>query len=105
MNKNDTPTTFVIFGVTGDLSKQRLIPALLDLYAKDLLPKEFRLVGFSRGSYTAEEFRKFICETLATKKHKHSTELVRRFAERAHYCHGTFEEKDAYIRIAEMLAS
>ncbi|OGZ44575.1 MAG: glucose-6-phosphate dehydrogenase [Candidatus Ryanbacteria bacterium RIFCSPHIGHO2_02_FULL_45_17b] len=100
-----SPTTFVIFGVTGDLSKQRLIPALVDLYAKDLLPKEFRLVGFSRGAYTAEEFRKFLYETIVAKGHKHSSDRITRFIEHAHYCQGTFEEKDAYIRIAEKLAS
>ena len=102
--KMENPTTFVIFGVMGDLSKQRLIPALFDLYAKDLLSKEFRLVGFSRGVYTVEEFRKFICEILAAKEHKYSAELVRRFAEHAHYCQGTFEEKESYSRVAETLA-
>lgn len=102
--KTAIPTIFVIFGVTGDLSKQRLIPALLDLYAKDLLPKEFHLVGFSRGAYTAEEFHKFVRETVEEKSHQYSAGLVASFVERAHYCQGTFEEKEAYLRIAKTLA-
>ncbi|OGZ46624.1 MAG: glucose-6-phosphate dehydrogenase [Candidatus Ryanbacteria bacterium RIFCSPHIGHO2_02_FULL_45_13b] len=104
MNKNNTPTTFVIFGVTGNLSKQRLIPALLDLYAKKLLPTEFHLVGFSRKTYTREEFQKFICEIATAKEYAHPPELIARFSTHARYCQGMFEEKEAYARITETLA-
>lgn len=102
---NNISTTFVIFGVTGALSKRKLIPALLDLYAKHALPKDFRMVGFSRGVYTAEEFQKFVHETVEAKNHHYSPELVASFVERAYYCQGTFEEKEAYVRVAEKLAA
>ncbi len=32
------PTVFVIFGITGDLAARKLIPALLNLYVKKMLP-------------------------------------------------------------------
>ena len=35
----------VIFGATGDLCKRKLIPALYELWKKDLLPKEFLITG------------------------------------------------------------
>ena len=35
----------VIFGATGDLCKRKLIPALYELWKKDLLPKELLIVG------------------------------------------------------------
>ena len=39
------PCSLVIFGVTGDLSKKKLIPAVYDLANRGLLPAGFGLVG------------------------------------------------------------
>ena len=38
----------VIFGATGDLCKRKLIPALFELWKKELLPDNFLIVGASR---------------------------------------------------------
>ena len=38
----------VIFGATGDLCKRKLIPALHELFQRDLLPENFLIVGSSR---------------------------------------------------------
>jgi glucose-6-phosphate 1-dehydrogenase len=38
----------VIFGATGDLCKRKLIPALFELWKKELLPQDFLIVGASR---------------------------------------------------------
>ena len=42
------PSGLVIFGVTGDLSKKKLIPAVYDLANRGLLPPGFSLIGFGR---------------------------------------------------------
>ena len=42
----------VIFGATGDLCKRKLIPALYELWKKELLPKELLIVGASRREHT-----------------------------------------------------
>ena len=44
----------VIFGATGDLCKRKLIPALYELWKKELLPKELLIVGASRREHTRE---------------------------------------------------
>ena len=46
----------VIFGATGDLCKRKLIPALYELWKKDLLPKELLIVGASRREHTRESW-------------------------------------------------
>ena len=46
----------VIFGATGDLCKRKLIPALFELWKKDLLPKELLIVGASRREHTKESW-------------------------------------------------
>ena len=38
----------VIFGATGDLCKRKLIPALHELFQRNLLPENFLIVGSSR---------------------------------------------------------
>ena len=48
----------VIFGATGDLCKKKLIPALYQLYKKQLLPSDFEIVGASRTEHTVESWVK-----------------------------------------------
>jgi len=42
------PCSFVIFGVTGDLTHRLVIPSLYNLAATDLLPDKFCVVGIAR---------------------------------------------------------
>ncbi len=58
------PTIITIFGATGDLSTQKLIPALIDLYKKELLPENFVVVGISRREWSDERFQEFLRDTL-----------------------------------------
>ena len=44
----------VIFGATGDLCKRKLIPALFELWKKQLLPENILIVGASRREHTKE---------------------------------------------------
>lgn len=45
---SETPTILILIGITGDLSKLKLLPALGQLKQKNLLPDRFKLVGVSR---------------------------------------------------------
>ena len=44
----------VIFGATGDLCKRKLIPALFQLWEKELLPEGLLIVGASRREHSKE---------------------------------------------------
>ena len=52
------PCVMVIFGASGDLTKRKLIPALCNLAADNLLSKQFAIIGFAGNDYTTESFRK-----------------------------------------------
>jgi glucose-6-phosphate 1-dehydrogenase len=54
---NELPTTIVIFGASGDLTRRKLVPALFSLYRKGRLPGAMRIVGFARQPFSTEEFR------------------------------------------------
>ncbi|MCF2706515.1 glucose-6-phosphate dehydrogenase [Arcanobacterium haemolyticum] len=42
------PCGIVLFGITGDLSKRKILPALYDLANRGLLPPSFSIVGVAR---------------------------------------------------------
>ncbi|MES2225163.1 MAG: hypothetical protein V4478_04230 [Patescibacteria group bacterium] len=44
----NTPTILVLVGITGDLSKRKLVPAIESLKEKGQLPEQFELVGVTR---------------------------------------------------------
>ncbi|HVS58229.1 MAG TPA: glucose-6-phosphate dehydrogenase [Candidatus Saccharimonadales bacterium] len=50
------PTILVIFGITGDLSKRYLLPALYHLCKDDLLPQHFVVIGTSRQKQVLDDF-------------------------------------------------
>jgi glucose-6-phosphate 1-dehydrogenase len=55
MSKNIAAPVIVIFGITGDLSKRKLLPALYHLLSQGLLPEDTRIVGISRRPLTPEQ--------------------------------------------------
>ena len=48
----------IIFGASGDLTRRKLVPALLDLHCGGHLPQQFALLGVSRSTLSDEEFRR-----------------------------------------------
>ena len=50
------PCVMVMFGVTGDLARKKLMPAMYDLANRGLLPPGFSLVGFARRDWEDEDF-------------------------------------------------
>ena len=52
----------VIFGATGDLCKKKLIPALFNLWKKDLLPENFVVTGSARREPTPQQWKESLGE-------------------------------------------
>jgi glucose-6-phosphate 1-dehydrogenase len=51
------PCSFVIFGVSGDLTHRLLMPALYNLAVEGLLPDTFSIIGVARGEKSDAAFR------------------------------------------------
>src|SRR5690606_23199705 len=60
------PSSVVICGVTGDLSRKKLMPAIYDLANRGLLPPGFGLVGFARREWGREDFERVVHDAVAT---------------------------------------
>jgi glucose-6-phosphate 1-dehydrogenase len=56
------PTSFVIFGASGDLTRRKLVPALFNQHIKGRLTEPIHIVGFSRRPYSDDEFRQLLFE-------------------------------------------
>jgi glucose-6-phosphate 1-dehydrogenase len=99
------PTIFVIFGITGDLAARKLLPALLALFVKKLLPPRFAIVGFSRRSFSREEFRELIRGKMNITPGQFNEEDVKHFLDHMSYEQGFFDSAVAYTRLSEKLKS
>ncbi|MCU1437789.1 MAG: zwfA2 [Naasia sp.] len=60
LNRIAGPSGLIIFGVTGDLSRKKLMPAVYDLANRGLLPPGFALVGFARRDWEDQDFSKVV---------------------------------------------
>ena len=96
---NEVPTIFVIFGVSGDLSQRKLLPALFNLYTHNLLPKKFKIVGFSRRDWAHKDLHNFVSETLADK----NGEVLKKFLTHIEYARGFFDDSNAYFKLKTQL--
>ncbi len=98
------PCAVVIFGVTGDLARKKLMPAIYDLANRGLLPPSFALVGFARRDWADEDFGQVVYE--AVKQYARTPfrqEVWDRLAEGFRFVQGSFDDDDAFGRLAETL--
>ncbi|GAB3116029.1 glucose-6-phosphate dehydrogenase [Janibacter alkaliphilus] len=96
------PCSLVLFGVTGDLARKKLLPAIYDLANRGLLPPGFSLVGFARRDWEDQDFGKVVYE--AVKEHARTPfrEAVwRTLAEGFRFVPGTFDDPAAFDLLAE----
>lgn len=100
------PCSLVIFGVTGDLSRKKLMPAIYDLANQGLLPPGFALVGFARRDYADEDFAEVVLD--AVKQHARTPfrqEVWDHLAEGLRFVQGSFDDDAAFATLARTLAA
>ena len=54
------PCVLVMFGITGDLARHKLLPAVYDLANRGLLSPSFSLVGVGRRSWSDDDLRDYV---------------------------------------------
>ncbi|MFJ4682218.1 glucose-6-phosphate dehydrogenase [Streptomyces sp. NPDC088789] len=94
------PCGLVVFGVTGDLSRKKLMPAVYDLANRGLLPPGFSLVGFARRDWADEDFSQIVYE--AVKEHARTPfreEVWRQLADGMRFVPGDFSDDTAFKQL------
>jgi len=95
------PCGVVIFGVTGDLSRKKLMPAIYDLANRGLLPPGFALVGFARRDWADEDFGEIVHQAVREHARTQFREAVwRNLAEGIRFVPGSFDDDNAFDALA-----
>jgi len=98
------PCVLVVFGVTGDLARKKLIPAVYDLANRGLLPPGFMLLGFARRDWDHGEFESVAKEAARDHSRTEFTEDVwARLAESIRFVPGSFDDDKAFDLLATTL--
>ena len=98
------PCVMVIFGITGDLTKRLLYPAICNLGSKGLLDKKFEIVGVAQEPYTTETFRDYLIKNVnefitEPSANKFGNELAKKLS----YLSGDFSDPKVYAELKAKL--
>jgi glucose-6-phosphate 1-dehydrogenase len=102
LNRIAGPSGLVIFGVTGDLSRKKLMPAVYDLANRGLLPPGFGLVGFARREWKDQDFEEVVLESV--KKYARtawSEDVWRQLSSGIRFVAGDFDDDAAFDRLKQ----
>ncbi|WP_407317915.1 glucose-6-phosphate dehydrogenase [Isoptericola halotolerans] len=94
------PCGLVIFGVTGDLSRKKLMPAVYDLANRGLLPPGFALTGFARRDWDDQDFAQIVHD--AVKEHARTPfreATWKQLSEGIRFVQGSFDDPEAFERL------
>jgi glucose-6-phosphate 1-dehydrogenase len=98
------PCALVIFGVTGDLSHRKLIPAIYDLANRALLPPGFVVLGFARRDWSEHDFRSMARKSAQQyARTPWREEVWARLAGGLKFVGGSFDDDAAFDTLAHML--
>lgn len=96
---------FVIFGVTGDLTKRKLLPALYQLASENKLPQKIKIIGFARRPWTDDVLKETLrngIEEFARRKPVDQS-IVDKLLENATYVQEEFENPAGFIALNELI--
>jgi glucose-6-phosphate 1-dehydrogenase len=94
----------VIFGVTGDLSRKKLMPAVYDLANRGLLPPGFSLVGYARRDWADQDFAQIVHDSV--KEHARTPyreEVWKQLSEGIRFVAGDFADDKAFDRLRQTI--
>jgi glucose-6-phosphate 1-dehydrogenase len=98
------PCGLVIFGVTGDLARKKLMPAVYDLANRGLLPPGFALIGFARRDWAHQDFAKIVHDSV--REHARTPfreEVWNQLAEGFRFVPGDFADDVAFEQLRDTI--
>ncbi|MBI5074353.1 MAG: glucose-6-phosphate dehydrogenase [Nitrospirae bacterium] len=99
-----SPCAVVIFGASGDLTKRKIIPSLYRLFAINLLPDPFFVIGTARTQLGDNDFRESMREAVkeaVPKDFSESSWLT--FSEMLHYHRVEYDVQYTYAGLKDKL--
>jgi glucose-6-phosphate 1-dehydrogenase len=95
------PCVLVMFGVTGDLARKKLMPAIYDLANRGLLPPGFSFVGFARRDWEDEDFAQLTYRAVKEYARTPFRDAVwQQLSEGVRFVSGSFDDDEAFDLLA-----
>ncbi|MDP5025957.1 MAG: glucose-6-phosphate dehydrogenase, partial [Aquiluna sp.] len=100
MHRIAGPSGLILFGVTGDLSRKKLMPAVYDLANRGLLPPAFSLVGFARRDWSRQDFEKVVHDAVrAHARTEWSEDVWNQLVQGIRFVSGRHDDPEAFARL------
>ena len=99
------PCSLVIFGVTGDLTTRKLIPALYDLACHGVLPESFTIVGYGRKPLDDGSFQAMLSQAIDEFSTPDGADgsCCRRILRAPRYVQGAFDDLEGFRKLGAVL--
>ena len=98
------PCVMVIFGASGDLTKRKLVPALLNLAQERILSNNFAIVGFASNNLDTDSFRENLGDELPKfTQDPIDLKMWDSLKQRIYFVKGDFLDAEAYKRLAQQI--
>ena len=101
-----SPCVMIIYGASGDLTKRKLLPALMNLQQEGLLSQQFAIIGFAYDQMDTNSFRQKLTDGVKQLSDAPLDEtLWKWFLDRIYYVQGDFGDAAAYQRLKDQIAA
>jgi glucose-6-phosphate 1-dehydrogenase len=99
------PTTIVIFGGTGDLTKRKLIPAFYNLFLSNNMPESFRIILIGRNEDKTGAYKNELLESLNefSRTGKADEKVWKIFSDKFYYLQGDLVMGELYTDLKRLL--
>ncbi|TAH50976.1 MAG: glucose-6-phosphate dehydrogenase [Chloroflexota bacterium] len=98
------PTSIIIFGATGDLTRRKLVPALYNLACDNYMPPVYDIVGFARKPRSdadiRDEYKKAVTEF---SRQKIQEQVWDSFSQNIFYIQSNLDDLDGYKKLKQEL--
>lgn len=107
LNNTNAPIALVIFGVTGDLTHRKLLPALYELQREGRIKFPLHIIGFARRDWTDDTLKVALRESIKefARTSPVDAAIVEDLLGKVHYVRSSFNEDSGYTTLSNLLES
>lgn len=97
----DPSDALVLFGITGDLARKKIFPALYAMVKRDTLSA--RVIGVASSAMNYEQLRQLIMESVRQAGTVDDEEALERLVALVSYVAGDYKNPDTFVRLGQAL--
>ncbi len=100
-----TPTALVIFGVTGDLTRRKLAPALYELIRSGRIEAPLHIIGFARRQWDNAALRDHLKESITefARNRPVDPSVLEKFLSQIYFIQSSFSDPQGYRQLQNLL--